>query len=173
MIVRAAVFTDVAELYAGLGIATPRAEEYRALVRQLALGPAWCFRPSPDAPIAALTGIVWGLEEGVIWFRSGAGAERVMPGLVRAFRAELAAAKPGQRIVTWEQATNPKGQRIARALGFVDTGRRIGALQIWELQHGRDGHRNDASERGRGAGGRGAQVDGAQHGGPGGSEAKG
>lgn len=134
MIVRPATFADVAALYAGLGIETPRASEYRVLLRQLALGPAWSFRPTADGPIAALTGIVWTLDEGVIWFRSGAGAERAMPGLVRAFRAELSAAKPGQRIVTFEQANNPTGQRIARVLGFRDTGERRGSVQVWQLK---------------------------------------
>lgn len=135
MIVTRAAPADLVRLYVGLGIKTPRADEYQTLMAQLALGPAWCFRPAPDDPIAALAGIVHGLES-VTWFRSGAGAERVMPGLVRAFRALLAreAAATGARIVTWEQTANPVGQRIARALGFRDTGRRVGGgIEVWAM----------------------------------------
>lgn len=150
MIVRRAVFSDIADLYAGLGIATPRADEYLALARQLAIGTAWSFRPTVEGPIAALAGIVRELE-GVTWFRSGAGAERAMPGLIRAFRALLAAeaAEYGLPIVTWEQEHNPVGQRIAAALGFSDTGRRHGSMQVWEWRHEYGGSCHQRGDRRR------------------------
>jgi hypothetical protein len=134
MIIRRSRFSDIAALYAGLGIATPRASEYQALACNLALGPAWTFRATSEGPIAALAGIVWELDAGVIWFRSGAGAEMIMPRLVRAFRGMIAAVARGAEvpIVTWEQELNPVGQRIATALGFEDRGQRLGHVQVWE-----------------------------------------
>lgn len=140
MIVRRARFSDLAELYAGLGIATPLAAEWRSLAGNLAIGDAWSFAPAPEHPIAALAGIVWGLDAGVIWFRPGAGAERIMPGLIRAFRRMIPAVARGADVpvVTWEQEHNPTGQRIATALGFQDTGQRLGDVQVWEWK-GSDG----------------------------------
>lgn len=140
MIVRRARFSDVADLYAGLGIATPLASEWHTLTTQLAIGPAWAFIPAPEHPIAALAGIVWGLDAGVIWFRPGAGAERIMPGLIHAFRRMIPAVARGADVpvVTWEQERNPTGQRIAAALGFQDTGQRLGGVQVWEWR-GSDG----------------------------------
>lgn len=138
MIATPATLADLAALYDGLGIVTPRESEWHTISAQLALGPAWAFRADAKAPPNALAGIIVGLES-VVWFRSGAGAERVMPGLVRAFRGLLAAvarSAPGP-IVTWEQPDNPTGHRIARALGFRDTGRRMnGRIEIWGFEYG-------------------------------------
>lgn len=144
MITRPATFSDIADLYAGLGIATPRAGEYRLLAKQLALGPAWCFRPEPERPIAALAGIVWGLE-GVVWLKTGAGSERAMPGLVRAFRVVLAGQAENAPLVSWLNANNAIGKRLFRAVGFADVGRRLGSIEVWEWRE-RDG----SSDRGAG-----------------------
>lgn len=145
MIVTPATLRDVRALYAGLGIETPRASEYQALLAQMALGHAWAFRSEgsaeSSAPPNALAGILIG-PESVIWFRSGANAHRVMPGLVSAFRALIrivARSAPGP-VVTYEQPDNPTGRRIARALGFRDSGRRIcGGVEIWEWSDGSGG----------------------------------
>lgn len=87
MIISDAAPSDVAALLAiEHGALIPRGR-YRAMLAQLARGPAWAFRAAPSSPPLAVAGIVHGSSRSVAWLAVGPGARRATVVLSRRFRA--------------------------------------------------------------------------------------
>lgn len=124
MIQTPATYIDWRALLAARGVTHPSRAHRLGLV-QIAMGRAWAFRPSPDAPPTAIAGIVRDGDEAEAWFSPGPASSDHMLALVRAFRRQLDDEQrlEGGMMVARTARGNPAGERLVRLLGFVEAER--------------------------------------------------
>lgn len=115
---------------------SPPAHEYERLVAEAMAGRVWCGVAAGADPVALGGVLRTGADEpGTCWLMVAPGASRRILATTllmrRVIRFEAPAFAAGLVCVVADG--NERGQRLARALGFVRTEETVGALRNWRL----------------------------------------